>query len=74
VCGSAARTDLYGGRSAMTVPTVTILLIFKDQSTGERCAIHIENKPPRGQWEPHQPETFRKRPANRMSNWRYEDF
>src|SRR3984885_13828193 len=23
VCGSSARTDLYGGRSAMTVPTVT---------------------------------------------------
>jgi hypothetical protein len=24
VCGSSARTDLYGGRSAMTVPTVTV--------------------------------------------------
>ena len=23
VCGSSARTDLYGGRSAMTIPTVT---------------------------------------------------
>jgi hypothetical protein len=23
VCGSSARTDLYGGRSAMIVPTVT---------------------------------------------------
>ena len=23
MCGSAARTDLYGGRSVMTVPTVT---------------------------------------------------
>ena len=23
MCGSSARTDLYGGRSAMTVPTVT---------------------------------------------------
>jgi hypothetical protein len=51
-----------------------ILLIFKDQSTGERCALHIENKSPRGQWEPHQPENCRKRAANRMSNWRYEDF
>ena len=23
MCGNSARTDLYGGRSAMTVPTVT---------------------------------------------------
>jgi hypothetical protein len=23
VCGSSARTDLYGGQPAMTVPTVT---------------------------------------------------
>ena len=23
MCGSSARTDLYGGRSVMTVPTVT---------------------------------------------------
>jgi hypothetical protein len=51
-----------------------ILLIFKDQSTGERFAIHIENKPPQGVWEPHQPENYRKRAANRMSNWRYVDF
>jgi hypothetical protein len=50
-----------------------ILLIFKDQSTGERIAIHIENKPPWGLWEPHQPENYRKRAANRMSNWRYVD-
>jgi hypothetical protein len=51
-----------------------ILLIFKDQSSGERVAIHIENKPPRGLWEPQQPENYRKRAANRMSNWRYVDF
>jgi hypothetical protein len=58
----------------MIVPTATILLIFKDQSSGERVAIHIENKPPRGLWEPQQPENYRKRAANRMSNWRYVDF
>jgi hypothetical protein len=51
-----------------------ILLIFKDQSTGERFAVHIENKPPWGLWEPHQPENYRKRAANRMGNWRYVDF
>jgi hypothetical protein len=51
-----------------------ILLIFKDQSTGKRFAVHIENKPPGGLWEPHQPENYRKRGANRMSNWRYVDF
>jgi hypothetical protein len=51
-----------------------ILLIFKDQSTGERFAIHIENKPPWGRWEAEQPENYRKRAANRMSNWRYVDF
>jgi hypothetical protein len=51
-----------------------ILLIFKDQSTGERFAIHIENKPSLGRWEPHQPENYRKRATNRMSNWRYVDF
>jgi hypothetical protein len=51
-----------------------ILLIFKDQSTGDRFAIHIENKPPWGLWEPHQPDNYRKRAANRMRSWRYVNF
>jgi hypothetical protein len=67
-----------GGGTATPLPAKirrqTFFSSFKDQSTGKRFAIHIENKPPFGLWEPQQPENYCKRAANRMSNWRYVDF
>jgi hypothetical protein len=51
-----------------------ILLIFKDLANHERYAIHIENKSPDREWEPHQAENNRVQATNRMLKWRYVDF
>jgi hypothetical protein len=48
-----------------------ILLIFKDSVTADRFALHIENKPSHGIWQPSQSENYRKRAEDRMSKWRY---
>jgi hypothetical protein len=51
-----------------------ILLMLSEPTTGKRYALHIENKPDHRQWEPEQPENYRKRALDRMSKWRYDDF
>lgn len=51
-----------------------ILLIFRDTSSAERYALHIENKPAHRKWEPNQAENYRKRALDRMKRWRYVDF
>lgn len=51
-----------------------ILLVFKDRENSDRYAIHIENKPAHGKWRPLQPENYRIRAKDRMSEWRYDDF
>ena len=51
-----------------------ILLMFRDLDSGDRYALHIENKPDHRSWEPDQPENYRKRAFNRMAAWRYVDF
>lgn len=51
-----------------------ILLMFLDPSSQSRYALHIENKPDRGRWEPLQAENYRKRALDRMAKWRYVDF
>ena len=51
-----------------------ILLMFADNVSGERYALHIENKPDHGKWMPDQAANYRRRAVNRMSKWRYVDF
>jgi hypothetical protein len=51
-----------------------ILLVFRDVSTGDRYALHIENKPAHRAWEPLQAENYRRRALDRMTTWRYVDF
>jgi hypothetical protein len=51
-----------------------ILLIFIDRLTGERHALHIENKPAHRKWELNQAQNYRKRALNRMTVKRYVDF
>ena len=51
-----------------------ILLLFKEAVTGDRYALHIENKPAHGKWEPDQAPNYLKRAVNRMKPWRYVDF
>lgn len=55
-------------------PETDILLIFADSYTGDRYALHIENKPAYRTWEPDQARNYLKRAANRMKAWRYVDF
>jgi hypothetical protein len=51
-----------------------ILLIFAELVSGDRYALHIENKPDHRRWEPSQAESYRRRALNRMEKWRYADF
>lgn len=51
-----------------------ILVILEDIDSGDRLALHIENKPPHGKWRPNQPENYRKRAENRKGPLRYTDF
>jgi hypothetical protein len=51
-----------------------ILLLFRSRENSDRYAIHIENKPAHGKWEPFQPENYRKRAMDRMSKWQYVEF
>ena len=51
-----------------------ILLLFVNDHTGDRYALHIENKPDHRKWEPDQVENYSKRAVNRMTSWRYIDF
>jgi hypothetical protein len=51
-----------------------ILMIFTDPRSTNRYAIHVENKPSHGIWEPLQAENYRKRAIDRMSKWRYVDY
>jgi hypothetical protein len=41
VCGSSARTDLYGGRSAMIVPTVTGTITACDGAILRRIIVTV---------------------------------
>ena len=51
-----------------------ILLMFTEVGSGERYAIHIENKPDHRRWEPLQFENYRKRALDRREKWKYVDF
>jgi hypothetical protein len=51
-----------------------ILLLWRDRSADERLALHIENKPAHGAWEPSQAVNYRRRAENRKSAWRYVDY
>lgn len=51
-----------------------ILLMLEDTKTGERLALHIENKPPHGKWRRNQPENYRKRAENRMGALHYTSY
>ena len=51
-----------------------ILVLWRDLESGERVAIHIENKPAHGKWQPRQVENYLKRAENRKSKWRYSEF
>jgi hypothetical protein len=54
-------TDPLNGKDSET----DIVLLFKDRGNGDRYAIHIENKPAHGKWEPNQAENYRRRATNR---------
>lgn len=51
-----------------------IFLIFRNRSTSERYALHIENKPAHRKWEPNQAENYRRRATCKMGDWNYVDF
>jgi hypothetical protein len=51
-----------------------ILLMFIDVTRTNRYALHIENKPHHGKWEPDQAKNYRTRASDRMKEWRYCDF
>ena len=51
-----------------------ILLMWRDEESGERFAIHIENKPAHRAWESSQAINYRRRAENRKKAWRYTDF
>jgi hypothetical protein len=51
-----------------------IFLVFVDRNSGERHAIHLENKPAHARWEINQAQNYRKRALNRMKVKRYVDF
>lgn len=51
-----------------------ILLMWRDVQSGERVALHIENKPAHRKWEPLQASNYRRRAENRKQAWRYVDF
>lgn len=51
-----------------------IFLVFLDRATGERVALHIENKLKTSVWEPQQAINYRKRARARMRSYNYQDF
>lgn len=51
-----------------------ILLLWRDQESGERVAIHVENKPAHRKWEPGQVENYQRRAENRKAKWRYSEY
>jgi len=51
-----------------------ILLMWREAGTGDRFAMHIENKPAHRVWEPSQAANYRRRAENRKESWRYRDF
>ncbi len=51
-----------------------ILVLLEDTETSERLALHIENKPPHGQWRRNQPENYQIRAENRMGPLRYTSY
>ena len=50
-----------------------ILLMLRDATTGDRVAVHIENKPDHRGWETDQAINYRRRAIDRMTRWRYVD-
>jgi len=50
-----------------------ITLFLRDVDSGERFAIHIENKPAHRSWEPDQAANYRKRALNRQAKWQHSD-
>ena len=51
-----------------------IALFLVETHQRKKFAIHIENKPPHGRWQPNQPENYERRAANRMRNWGHDDY
>ncbi len=51
---------------------ITLFLI--DTREHRKYAIHIENKPAHGKWQPNQPENYKKRAENRMGKWKHDDY
>lgn len=64
---------VYGPPLTRKDSETDILLLFKDRANGDRYAIHIENKPAHGKWEPNQAEN-RRRATNRKMKLQYVDF
>lgn len=48
--------------------------MFLDEDTGERLALHIENKIARSVWTANQAENYVKRATARMQTYNYVDF
>ena len=63
------HTDRHGNESESD-----ILLIFRNRENSQRYAIHIENKPLHGTWQPGEAEGYRLRAEHCMAKWRYVDF
>lgn len=51
-----------------------IFLVFKDQDSGSRIALHIENKLANSTWQAYQAENYKLRGEARKSSYNYVDF
>jgi hypothetical protein len=51
-----------------------IFLVFKDLDSGERLALHIENKLTNSTWQAYQAENYKLRGEARKSSYHYVDF
>jgi hypothetical protein len=51
-----------------------ILLIFRDRENGDQYAIHIEDKPPHGAWQPEQAMHYPIRAKHLAEKFNYVDF
>jgi hypothetical protein len=51
-----------------------IFLLFTDRPTGERVALHIENKLAKSVWTPSQAQNYEKRAIARKRSYKYNDY
>jgi hypothetical protein len=51
-----------------------IFLVFRDKDSGQRVALHIENKIASSLWQPYQAENYKIRGEARKSSYDYVDF